>query len=118
MIDEETRATDAIFQISNQEQLLRLGMQAKVRIAGQTKSKTVVIPKEAVLDREGKKIVYVLVTGEEFERRDVEVTEDFGPLVGVVKGLSPGERVVTQGAYQLFLQETNPADSVVHSHET
>ncbi|HIB67819.1 MAG TPA: efflux RND transporter periplasmic adaptor subunit [Phycisphaerales bacterium] len=118
VIDEETRATDAIFQISNQEQLLRLGMQAKVRIAGQTKSKTVVIPKEAVLDREGKKIVYVLVTGEEFERRDVEVSEDFGPMVGVVKGLSPGERVVTQGAYQLFLQETNPADSVVHSHET
>jgi membrane fusion protein, heavy metal efflux system len=118
VIDEETRATDAIFTVSNEEQLLRLGMQAKVRIAGDRMTKTVTIPKEAVLDREGKSVVYVLVTGEEFERRTVEVTEDFGSMVGVTEGLSPGERVVTQGAYQLFLQETNPAGDVVHSHET
>lgn len=118
VIDDETRATDALFKVSNDEQLLRLGMQTKVRIAGDRMTKTVTIPKEAVLDREGKSIVYVMVTGEEFERRTIEVAEDFGPLVGVTKGLSPGERVVTQGAYQLFLQESNPAGDVVHSHET
>lgn len=118
VIDEKTRATDALFKVSNEEQLLRLGMQAKVRIAGDKRTQTVIIPKEALLDREGKKVVYVMVSGEEFERRTVEVSEDFGPMVGVTAGLSPGERVVTQGAYQLFLQETNPADSVVHSHET
>ena len=118
VIDEETRATDALFKVSNDEQLLRLGMQAKVRIAGDRMTQTVVIPKEAVLDREGKNVVYVLVTGEEFERRTIEVTEDFGSMVGVTKGLTPGERVVTQGAYQLFLQESNPAGDVVHSHET
>ena len=118
VIDEETRATDALFRVSNEERLLKIGMQAKVRIAGDRTTQTVVIPKEAVLDREGKKAVYVLITGEEFERRTVEVTEDFGSTLGVTEGLSPGERVVTQGAYQLFLQETNPADSVVHSHET
>lgn len=118
VIDEETRATDALFRVSNEEKLLKLGMQAKVRIAGDRMTQTVTIPKEAVLDREGKSVVYVLVTGEEFERRTIEITEDFGSLVGVTKGLSPGERVVTQGAYQLFLQESNPAGEVVHSHET
>lgn len=118
VVDEETRATEALFKVANDEGLLKLGMQTKVRIAGEKTVQTVVIPKEAVLDREGKKVVYVLVTGEEFERRNIEVSEDFGTLVGVTEGLSPGERVVTQGAYQLFLQETNPADSVVHSHET
>ena len=118
VIDEETRATDALFKVSNDEQLLRLGMQAKVRIAGDRMTQTVIIPKEAVLDREGKSVVYVLFTGEEFERRTIEVTEDFGSMVGVTKGLTPGGRVVTQGAYQLFLQESNPAGDVVHSHET
>ena len=118
VIDEETRATDALFKIPNEEQLLRLGMQAKVRIAGDRMTQTVTIPKEAVLDREGKSVVYVLVTGEEFERRTIEVTEDFGSMVGVTRGLSADERVVTQGAYQLFLQESNPAGDVVHSHET
>jgi membrane fusion protein, heavy metal efflux system len=118
VIDEETRATDALFRVSNEDRTLRLGMQAKVRIAGDKMTKTVVIPKLAVLDREGKKVVYVLVTGEAFERRSITVTEDFGEMVGVTEGLSPGERVVTQGSYQLFLQETNPADPGVHSHET
>lgn len=118
VINEKTRATDGLFRVNNVKQDLLLGMQAKVRISGDKLTRTLLIPKEAVLDREGKKVVYVLVTGEEFVRRAVTVTEDFGQMVGVTEGLSPGERVVTQGAYQLFLQETNPAEPGVHSHET
>lgn len=118
VIDEKTRATNVLFEVSNVDEELKLGMQADVRLASSTRIEATVIPKEAVLDREGKKVVYVLVTGEEFQRRDVIVTEDFGHLVGVTSGLRPGDRVVTQGAYQVFLQETNPADPGVHSHET
>lgn len=118
VIDEKTRATSVIFEVPNVDGELKLGMQADVRLTSITSIEATVIPKEAVLDREGKKVVYVLVTGEEFRRRDVTVTEDFGQFVGVTAGLSPGDRVVTQGAYQIFLQETNPADPGVHSHET
>ena len=77
-----------------------------------------VIPKDAVLDRDGKKFVYVLLSGEEFERRAVTVADDLGNLVCLTSGLSPGDRVVCQGAYHLFLQETNPAEPGVHAHET
>lgn len=118
VIDKETRATDACFEVPNEDGKLLLGMQAKVRIPSDQSTRAVVIPKEAIIDRDGKKYVYVLATGEAFERRAVEVAEDFGPQVGIVTGLKPGERVVTQGSYQLFLQETNPAESVPHSHET
>lgn len=118
VIDKETRATDALFEVSNEDGRLLLGMQAKVRIPSDHSVRAVVIPKEAIIDREGKKFVYVLVTGEEFERRAVEVSEELGPDVGVSSGLKPGERVVTQGSYQLLLQETNPAGPVPHSHET
>ena len=75
------------------------------------------VPKDSILDNEGKKIVYVLRTGEEFERRDVVVGDEYGDKVAVVTGLKPGERVVTQGAYQLKLQELRPANAGAHTHE-
>ncbi len=74
-------------------------------------------PREAVLDNEGKKIVYVLLSGEEFERRDVVLGDEYGGKVAILSGIKPGERVVTQGAYQLKLQELRPANAGAHTHE-
>ena len=64
-----------------------------------------------MLEHEGKKIVYVLLSGEEFERREVVVGDEMGNKVAVLSGLRKGERVVTQGALQLKLQELQPADA-------
>ena len=38
--------------------------------------------------------------------------------IAVLSGLNKGERVVTQGAYQLKLQELQPAEAAAHTHET
>lgn len=77
-----------------------------------------IIPKEAVIEAEGKKLIYVLLSGEEFERREVTLGDEFGGKVAVLSGLKAGERVVTQGAYQIRLHELRPADAGIHSHET
>jgi multidrug efflux pump subunit AcrA (membrane-fusion protein) len=69
------------------------------------------------LDNEGEKIVYILISGETFQRRRVELGDEYGGNVAVVSGLAPGQRVVTQGAYQLKLQELRPADPGAHTHE-
>jgi membrane fusion protein, heavy metal efflux system len=76
------------------------------------------VPREAVLDNEGKKIVYVLLSGEEFERREVKLGDEYGERIAVLDGLKAGERIVTQGALQLKLQELNPASAGAHTHET
>jgi hypothetical protein len=39
-------------------------------------------------------------------------------MVAVLSGVKAGERVVTQGAYQLRLQELRPAGPGAHTHET
>lgn len=118
VIDEQTRATKVIFQLPNDGRALRLGMQANVRLDAGEQVTAMVIPKEAVLEHEGKKIVYVLLTGEEFERREVTIGDELGGRVAVLSGLNKGERVVTQGAYQLKLQELQPAEAGAHTHET
>lgn len=118
VIDEQTRATKVIFQLPNDGRALRLGMQANVRLDSGEQVTAMMIPKEAVLEHEGKKIVYVLLSGEEFERREVTVGDELGGKVAVLSGLNKGERVVTQGAYQLKLQELQPAEAGAHTHET
>lgn len=117
-IDENTRAANVIFQVENPGRALRLGMQANVRLDNEKTISAMMIPKEAVLEHEGKKIVYVLLSGEEFERREVTVGDEYGDRIAILSGLENGERVVTQGAYQLKLQELRPAEAGAHSHET
>jgi cobalt-zinc-cadmium efflux system membrane fusion protein len=118
VIDEQTRAAKVIFQLPNDGRALRLGMQANVRLDAGEQVTAMMIPKEAVLEHEGKKIVYVLLSGEEFERREVTIGDELDGKVAVLAGLNKGERVVTQGAYQLKLQELQPAEAGAHTHET
>ena len=117
-IDERTRAATVVFQVPNGGRALRIGMQANVSLDAGESVTAMMIPRSAVLDNEGKKLVYVLLSGEEFQRREVTLGDEYGDQVAVLSGLSKGERVVTQGAYQIRLQELKPADAGVHSHET
>jgi len=117
VVDEKTRAATAVFEAANPGRRFRIGMQANIRIDAGEQIRAVMIPKEAVLENEGKRIVYVLLSGEEFQRVEVEVGGDYGGKVAILSGLKPGQRVVTQGAYQLKLQELSPANAGEHSHE-
>ena len=117
VVDEQTRAATAVFEVDNGSGDLKIGMQANLRLGAGEKASVLLVPKESVLDNEGKKIVYVMLSGEEFERRDVVVGDEYGDKVAIVSGVKPGERVVTQGAYQLKLQELRPANAGAHTHE-
>ena len=117
VIDEQSRTAKAIFEVPNAAGELSIGMQANLRLDAGTQTQVLLVPREAVLDNEGKKIVYVLISGEEFERRDVVLGDEYGGKIAIVSGVKPGERVVTQGAYQLKLQELRPANAGAHTHE-
>ncbi|PYR85137.1 MAG: hypothetical protein DMG19_15500 [Acidobacteria bacterium] len=98
VVDEQTRAATAVFEVDNGSGDLKIGMQANLRLGAGEKASVLLVPKESVLDNEGKKIVYVMLSGEEFERRDVVVGDEYG-------------------AYQLKLQELRPANAGAHTHE-
>jgi len=117
VVDEQSRAAKAIFEVPNAGATLSIGMQANLRLDAGEPASVLLIPREAVLDNEGKKIVYVLLSGEEFERRHVVLGDEYGGKVTIISGIKPGERVVTQGAYQLKLQELRPANAGAHTHE-
>jgi cobalt-zinc-cadmium efflux system membrane fusion protein len=97
VVDEQTRTSKAVFEVVNPSEQLSIGMQANLRLDAGAPGPVLLIPREAVLDNEGKKIVYVLISGEEFERRDVTIGDEYGGLVAILSGVKAGERVVTQG---------------------
>jgi membrane fusion protein, heavy metal efflux system len=118
VVDEGKRAAMIVFAVPNRRRVLRVGMQADVRLDVGEQVSAMMIPREAVLEDEGKKFVYVLLSGEEFQRREIKLGPESGEKIGVLEGLKAGERVVTQGALQLKLHELNPGEGPAHSHET
>jgi hypothetical protein len=55
-----------------------------------------VIPASSLVDDSGVEVVYVQLSGESFDRREVRVEARQGPRA-LVRGITPGERIVTKG---------------------
>jgi RND family efflux transporter MFP subunit len=73
------------------------------------------IPRSAVIDEDGRQVVYVQTGGESFARRPVSLGINDGPLVEVLSGVEAGERVVSRGAYFVRLAATG-GDEIGHGH--
>jgi cobalt-zinc-cadmium efflux system membrane fusion protein len=116
-ISRETRMATFVFEVPNGERRLRVGGQIQARLDAADTIAGLMVPREAVLESEGKRFVYVLLSGEEFERREVAVADEYGDRVAIVRGLTAGERVVTQGLWQLRQQELRPGGGPAHTHE-
>lgn len=101
VIEEATRTAKVIFSLDNSAGLLKLGMFARVQIGAGEAESVVAVPEAAVLDIDGRRIVYVHTGPEEFEAREIAVGTRDGEAVEVVRGLEAGERVVVVGAYTL-----------------
>jgi membrane fusion protein, heavy metal efflux system len=97
--DAETRRTPFYVELEGRPESLRAGFLARVSVFGSTGEAGLTLPVTAVLLKEGgRRIVYVEDASGRFVARDVEVGDERGGRVRVLKGLAPGERVVMRGA--------------------
>jgi len=117
VVDPATRAALLVFELPNRDRMLRIGLQIDARIDAGERVDAALIPREAVLESEGKRFVYVLRSGEEFERREITPGDEYGATIAIVSGLKRGERVVTQGVWQLRQHELRPTGGGAHTHE-
>ncbi|MGH1434907.1 MAG: efflux RND transporter periplasmic adaptor subunit, partial [Lewinella sp.] len=75
-----------------------------------------VVPRSALMQDYSLNYVYVQTSGESFEKREITLGVDDGVNVQILSGISEGEWVVTEGAYQIkmaSMSSTIPA----HGHE-
>jgi RND family efflux transporter MFP subunit len=95
-LDPATRTLRTEVSVNNDEGLLRPGMFVEVTMIAERREDVPVVPREAVTERGGRKVVFVL-KGQRVERREVAVGLGDDEIVEIRQGLEPGERVVIRG---------------------
>ena len=117
VIDAETGALIVQFEVDNPGGQLLIGQPVTIVLRGRATARYRTVPADAVLMQAGRPYVFVQAGGESFVRRMVEIGERDGARLGLRSGVSPGERVVTRGAYEIQLASAAtglPAEGHVH----
>lgn len=100
----ETRVLPVQAEVNNSSGELKLGMFAELEVlTNQTSAATLVIPTSAVVEANGKQLVY-LQNGNAFQPIEVTLGQTSGDMVEVKSGLFAGDMIVTQRAPQLYAQ--------------
>lgn len=117
VLDQRLRALVVRFDVANADGRLLVGQAGTALIyLGETDTLPAV-PATAVLTEGGRPYLFVQSGGETFEKRQVELGGRDGDRVAVTRGLTPGDRVVIRGAYDVQLASAAkglPAEGHVH----
>jgi HlyD family secretion protein len=89
--DDQGGKFDVTVQLSNRDSRLRPGLTAQLIIIGDVKKGVLLIPRQALFLRDGKRIVYVK-SGKEFEPREVKIQSETESLAAI-DGLNEGNEV-------------------------
>ncbi|MBP9111191.1 MAG: efflux RND transporter periplasmic adaptor subunit [Polyangiaceae bacterium] len=102
-IDPIARTVTARIRLTNQDDVLRLGLfgVAHVVVGTEASEPVLVVPRSAVVEISGKPVVFVRHTDGDFELHEVLLGQSNLGKVQVISGLREGENVVVEGAFTL-----------------
>ncbi len=104
VVEAETQVVPVKAELDNPNGALKPGMFAELEVlTDRTATAILAIPSSAVVDANGKKLVYVQ-NGNAFQPVEVTLGQTSGDMVEVKTGLFEGDLVVTQRATQLYAQ--------------
>ncbi|HZK57244.1 MAG TPA: efflux RND transporter periplasmic adaptor subunit [Clostridia bacterium] len=84
--------------IDNSEQKIRPGMNGEVKLSMDTVDSAIVIKGDAVLDKEDKKMVFIVEDNTAIER-EVITGLDTGDYIEIKEGLEEGEHIIVEGQH-------------------
>jgi cobalt-zinc-cadmium efflux system membrane fusion protein len=108
VVDPDTRTVKVRTEVANPDGRLKPDMFANVQIVTALNRTAISIPQSAVLNDEGKTIVFV-ADGNNYKKRQVQAGIQSNDRVEIVDGLTAGDKVVVKGNY-LLLQQSKPGE--------
>jgi len=105
VVDPASRTIKLRAWVNNQDHRLKPEMFARLHIQVGDATKILVVPKEAVLESDGKQFVFVVEESNHYVRHEVKVSNFTTDQMRVLEGLTPGQRIVTKGAVLIKGQE-------------
>lgn len=105
-LDPNTRTLQARVVVDNPGEKLKRDMYCTVTVTAGKVANAIAVPNASVLhDENNQPFIYVAVGANQFGRREVETGASENGLTQILKGISPGDKVVGDGS--LFLQFAN-----------
>jgi cobalt-zinc-cadmium efflux system membrane fusion protein len=98
-MDESSRTVKVRVEAKNTDGRLLAGMFATVKVFLPGTEETLAVPRDAVLEDEGRSFVFVHHHDDYYVRRPVVVGRTWAGLVEIKKGLDPAQTVVAEGAF-------------------
>src|ERR1043165_4236131 len=108
VVDPDTRTVKVRTEVANPDGRLKPDMFANVQIITDVNRAAISIPQTAVLNDEGKSIVFV-AEGDRYDKRQVQPGIQNNDRVEIVDGLKAGDKVVVKGNY-LLLDRSKPGE--------
>ena len=115
IVDPVSRTLKIIHELDNRGPKLAIGQAVSVRLLSRQSQESPVIPVAALVDDDGRPVIYLQRGGESFERRPVTLGNRQDNRVQITAGLSAGERVVTRGAFLIRLASKS-TEGAAHGH--
>lgn len=105
VVDPTSRTIKLRAWVNNTDHRLKPEMFARLHIQVGEATPLLLIPREAVLEVDGKQFVYVVEGPDRYVKREVKVSTVSPDHVRVLEGLKSGQRIVTKGAVLIKGQE-------------
>jgi RND family efflux transporter MFP subunit len=114
-VDPQTNLLTVRLSVSNPQGALKAGTFATAEIILRTEPHAVVVPKQAIVTKEGKSILFVVGPDSIAHQKEIVVGPEQEGLVEIDKGVASGERVIRLGQYELSdgakVKEAEPKES-------
>lgn len=116
-LDANTAYFPVTFEFDNRGEFIA-GSYADVWLIGSKRTGIISVPVSSLCESQGIYYVYLKVKGEQdtYVKREVSLGDSDGKRVEVLKGLSKGDVVVTEGAHQVRLASMSGTIPEGHSH--
>jgi len=102
-VDPLTNLITVRIAVANADALLKSGTFATAEIVVGSDPKAVVVPKSALINHDGKMVVFTIAADSTAHQQEVEVGSETekGQLVAILSGVKPGIHIVKLGQYEL-----------------
>src|SRR5215467_11636272 len=105
VVDPTTRTIKLRAWVNNEAHKLKPEMFARLSIEVGDSAQFLTVPREAILEADGKQFVYVLEAPDRYVKREVKVAAASGDQARIIEGLRSGEHIVIKGAVLIKGQE-------------
>jgi cobalt-zinc-cadmium efflux system membrane fusion protein len=105
VVDPTTRTIKLRAWVNNEAHKLKPEMFARLNIEVGDSAQFLTVPREAILEADGKQFVYVMEAPDRYVKREVKVSAASGDQARIIEGLRSGEQIVIKGAVLIKGQE-------------